>query len=99
MSKYKEGDFGKLANAIMQSKPNPKPIHPEHVVAHQLLAAAKIIVEQLTNLGYDDQFASADYEEFKSKGLDDQAAIRMIAAAVNAYDPKIAATLLTRGSK
>lgn len=76
-----------------------KPTHPEHVVAHQLLAAAKIIVEQLTNLGYDDQFAAADYEAFKSKGLDDQAAIRMIAAAVNAYDPETAATLLSRRNK
>lgn len=60
----------------------------EMVVAHQLLAAARIIDEQLTALGYDDQFAEREYQAFKIHGMDDQSAIRMIAAAVNQYQPE-----------
>lgn len=56
------------------------------VIAHQILAAAKIIVEQLTSLGYDDEFAAIEYVRLKKYGMEDQAAIRFIAQVVETYD-------------
>ena len=67
----------------MKSKPTK---HPKCVVAHQLLAAAKIIIEDLTRLGYDDKFATEEYKQLRANGHDDQSAIRMFAAAVREYD-------------
>ncbi len=58
----------------------------ELVIAHQILAAAKIIVEELTALGYDDDCAAAEFKTLKSNHFDGQAAMRLIVMSVNTYD-------------